>query len=95
MAIRIETVLKIQKLKIEAEEAYAKYQSAVDAVFDKEGESSHAFEIAEDSDRNKFIRLSLTDNIEKLKNGESIVGISMVKPVGVKISLLKNKPRDL
>lgn len=95
MAIKIETALKIQQLKIEAEEAYQKYHDEVNKVFEREGDSSHSFPIEEDEDRNKFIRLQLIDNEKKLAAGESIVGISMVRPVGVKISLLKNKPKEM
>lgn len=95
MAIKIDTILKIQELKLAAEEAYEKYHEEVQKVFDREGESSHAGEIEEDDDRNKYIRLTLTDNINKLKNGENVVGISMTRPIACKISLLKTKPKEL
>jgi len=95
MAITIDTILKVQALKIEAEQAYDRYNAEIDKIYAREGEGSHSGPIQEDEDRNKFIRLTITDNIQKLQRGEPVVGISMVKPLGVKISLLKNKPKDL
>ena len=94
MAVTEKQVLKIQALKVEAEAAYEKYHQEVKKVFDAEGESVHAVEI-EPIDGKNWVRLTLTDNASRLKAGENVIGISIVREVGAKIEYLVNKPKNM
>lgn len=87
-------ILKIQELKILAEQAYEKYHEEVKKVFDVEGESVSCVEI-EPIDGKNWVRLTLIDNAARLKAGETVVGISLVREVGAKIEYLVNKPKNM
>lgn len=86
-------ILKIQELKVIAEEAYAKYHEACAKLFATEGEGKHSVEI-EPVDGKSWLRLTLVDNAKRLKNGDTVVGISIVREVGAKVEYLVNKPKD-
>jgi len=85
-------ILKIQELKIEAEKAYEEYHKAVEKLFEAEGESKHIVEI-EPQDGKNWLRITLLDNVRALNNGENLIGISIVRPIGVKVEYLKNEPK--
>ena len=87
-------ILRIQELKVLAENAYQEFHDEVQKVFDKEGEISDSVEIEPTEEGHKWLRVTLTDNSAKLKRGEQVVGISLVRPVGCKIDMLKNKPKE-
>lgn len=86
-------ILRIQELKVEAEAAYEKYHEACKKLFDSEGEGQHSVEI-EPIDGKGWLRLTLVDNAKRLKNGETVIGISIVREVGAKVEYLKNKPKE-
>ena len=86
-------ILKIQELKVLAEEAYEKYHQECKKLFDEEGEEQHSVEI-EPIDGKGWLRLTLVDNAKRLKDGETVVGISIVREVGAKVEYLKNKPKE-
>jgi len=93
MATLKDTLIKIQNMKIEAEEAYERYHDEIAKLFEKHGETALSTEIEETDLGQKWLRITLTDNAKRLKSGETVVGISIVRKIGSKIDLLKNKPK--
>ena len=86
-------VLRVQELKVTAENAYAKYHEAIAKIFEEEGEIVHAIEIEPNEDGKTWLRLSLVDNAARLKRQETVVGISVIRECGAKLDYLKNKPK--
>jgi len=85
-------ILRIQELKVTAENAYAKYHEAIAKVFEEEGELTHSIEI-EPVEGKSWLRLTLVDNAARLKRQETVVGISIIRECGAKLDYLKNKPK--
>jgi len=86
-------ILRIQELKINAEKAYDIYNEACAKLLEEEDEKKHVVEI-EPQDNKNWLRLTLVDNSKRLKRGETVVGISIIKKCGAKVEYLKNKPKE-
>jgi len=91
--VRFETVQELEVLKIKAELAYELYHELCNKLYKKHGEAQIYSEMEPDDQGKAFLRVSLIDNVKKLEAGEAVVGISMVRSLGVKIERLKNQPK--
>ena len=84
---------ELEHLKIKAEQAYELYHEKCAELYKQYGESQVYTEIEPDDAGKSFLRVSLVDNAKKLEAGEAVIGISMVRKLGVKIERLKNPPK--
>ena len=91
--VQFEKLQELEKQKIKAEQAYELYHEMCNKLYKTHGEDQLYTEISPDENGKCFLRVSLIDNIKKLENGEAVVGISMVRGLGVKIERLKGQPK--
>jgi hypothetical protein len=91
--LSVQDILDLEKLKDKAEAAYVLYHEKSEELNKKAKGETLAFPVKPDADGNKWIRVTFVDNIKKLENGETVVGISIVRPLHVKLDRLKNQPK--
>ena len=91
--IPFELIAELEMLRAKAQELYNEYDNKALELFEKYGESQHSHEMEQDDNGCKYIRLSIIDNNRKLKEGESVVGVSVIKPIVIEIKRLKREPK--
>ena len=91
--VKLKTVQELEVLKLTAEAAYEEYHIRCMELFKKYGEAQIYSKIVPDDDGKSFLRVSIVDNIKKLTNRDNLVGISVIRPLGVKVERLKKEPK--
>jgi len=84
---------EIVALKRNAEKAYEALDAKVKSIFDRDGETIASFEEVSPDDDKAWTRVSLTDNVKKLKEEGSCFHSTAFKAIGIKVERLKNQPK--
>lgn len=87
-------IAALETLKSECDVMWEKYHDACQKFVNKFGCGVFYDEIEQDANENNFLKVTVDDNIQKLKDGEKVIGISVIKPFSVTIKRQKTKPRS-
>jgi len=92
----VRDVLKILEMKDVATKLYEEIDQRVQSLCEEFGADRFDYDLnVADDDNKRYLKFEITDNIQKLKDGDDVWKSVPFKPVTFTVSKLKNCPKSL
>ena len=87
-------IQQLETFKSECDVMWEKYHDKCLKFIEDFGFGAFYDQIETDADGNNFLKISIDDNVKKLKDGEKVIGISVIKPYSITIRRQKTQPKS-